>query len=294
MTNDHTEYEPAELLNMSDDQRLIRELTELAADPRSVLDNNGDVRQQYVIVPEGCQLRTWDVEDWRDTPRRKQGLAHFYSRDSLTEWINAQAEEPRFYLDPQTHKLVAVLNDDVDDQPGFRDFGAELTWRPTDEWQAWKNISGSFMTAQEMAEFVELHYRTIASPDTSTIVDLVRSFKAVRRMEFRNDHDDKSGDTVLEFVQTTEAAGGAQQLNLPDEILLILSPFIGCDELEVKAKFRYRANNETGKVSFGIALLGSSHAEREAIDDDVHALEQLHDTTVLIGGPAPIVQTQNF
>ena len=278
------ESELLSTLDLGNDQ-LIRELTELAADPRTVLDADGEERRQYVIVPPGAHLHSWDLDDWAPTPVRKTGNVVVHDRPSFLEYLARQnaRRSCTVYHDVEIEAAVAVLDDHEGDVPGWQQHRITLAWKVTPEWRAWKQADGNFMKGADIAEFIEEWRHTIAEPDAAELIDLVRSFKAIRTSTFRSDTVEQTGDSVLEFVTETTGGATATQLTVPETLELRVAPYEGADEQEVTARFRYRADGETGRVTFGFRLVAPDKAERDAMDDDVLAIETDTERPVLNG-----------
>lgn len=73
-------------------------------------------------------------------PARPKGVVLVNDADSFARAVTQRTlggVTPVLYADESTMDLVAVLNDDHGDEPGWRDYRVVLKLRPTPEWERW-------------------------------------------------------------------------------------------------------------------------------------------------------------
>lgn len=235
------------------------------------------------IYPHDWRPQIIDLEEYGDTPARKRGRARFDDTASLLAYSGDQGDLATFYADPGAFTITAVFNDHRFDTPGWRDFTAQLRLKATPEWLAWRGIDRMFNSATALAEFIEDWRHTIAEPATSDLLDLIRTFRATKRVTFRDEIVDRSGDRALEYVTETEASGKGE-LAIPESFTLALAPFEGAAVVAIQARFRYRLND--GNASFGIVLDQPDKLARDAFQVELAKVAEATGETVLIGSPA--------
>lgn len=236
------------------------------------------------VYPCGWEQQVWSLEQYGDNPLRKRGTARFGDTASLITYWNDQDEPARFYCTPDAFSVTAVFNDHNGSEPGWRDFTAVLKLEPTAEWLAWKQIDRTYLTAIKLAEFVEEWRHTIAEPPAADILELVRNFRATKKVTFRDEIVEKSGDRALEWVTETDARVGRGQLPVPDFFTLVLAPFDGADEQPITANFRYRLDD--GQALFALALEQPDKFARDAFTVEVDKIKTETGHAVLVGSPA--------
>lgn len=248
-----------------------------------------DGHQKALVTSKGQDVTLIDLDRYSATPDRHRGtaklrdpksfLAYVAQITSDTDWEH----QVGYYGDPDTLKVVAVFNDHGG-LPGWRDFRAELTFERTPEWLAWTKADKQFGSASAFAEHVEDWRHTILEPDAAAIVDMVRSFKATRTVSFRDEIVDRSGDRAIEWVQETQAGTTKGSLEIPDSFTLQLAPFIGAEQTELVARFRYRLDD--GQATFGVSLEQPDKLIRDAFENEVLELIGAVGGHVMLGTPA--------
>lgn len=280
MTNDNTELES---IAMTTDGEIIRDLTTAATEMQFVANADGDERVAVLRVdPAG--MKTWNLEEFAARPWRKRGTAQFDDPESFANYVGSQAEpDLGLYANHDTTTITAVFQDHTAAGPGWRDFTAIYRAKLTAEWLAWSSMHKAFTNATELAEFIEEWRHTIAEPSMADLLDLVRHFRATKKVTFRDEIIDRSGDRSLEYVTETEAAGKGE-LPIPDHLTLILEPIVGVEKVWLTARFRYRLNN--GQATFGFVLEQPDKILREAFDESVGYVTSELEWPVWLGRPA--------
>lgn len=267
----------------------IAELAEAAVAPEYLTPDGGGLLA-YGAWPRDWEIRWHDFESVEQRPRRKRGTVQVADTDGLLAYIDLQVglwDEgttvlPTVYYQPEQFRAVAVFNGHTEAGPGWGDHQAVLQLQATDEWKAWARADREFYPAPEFGEFIEEWRHTIADPPTADILDLVRSFRATSKVEFRQELVDKSGDRSLEYTQETNAAAGARgELPIPDGFGLMVAPFEGADARPLPARFRYRLNG--GRALFGVVLEQPGQVARAAFRAELTRIEE-HAPFVLING----------
>lgn len=265
------------------DGPLIAELAKASLTPDTIADADGNQRATYLRDTTGQVRETIDLEKLEPAPYRKRGTARFSETESLLEYVRRQTEGPAFYAHPPEFSVAAVFNDHELDQPGWRDHMAALRLKPTPEWAAWTGLNRKYSTATQFAEFIEEWRHTVAEPPTADLLDLIRSFRATKKVTFRDEIIDKSGDRALEYVTDTEAQGTGT-LAVPDSLTLVMAPFEGAAEVSIVARFRYTIDE--GSARFGVVLDQPDKVARDAFDVEILKIETETDQTVMVGYPA--------
>lgn len=235
-----------------------------ANQPEYVLDRNGAPRS--LRFPDGDHV---DLDALEPRPARHRGSTRLDNVPSFLGWLDDNAGAavwPEFscsvYADRRGNRIVAVLNDHDAGAPGWRDYRALYEVRPTEEWLHWsRNVSGEFYSAVDFADIIEDYSYLIAEPSTADVLDLVRNFKAVQRVEFSDEIRDDNGDRAL--LYTSETSTG--ELIIPNSITLGIIVYEGASARSVEARFRYRING--GRALFGVRIAGVEAIENEAFEE---------------------------
>lgn len=261
---------------MSDDMQAVIDTAQDAAIPKDM--DAGALA--VVTVRDEAHLETVDLEAFLPAPRRKRGRVQLHTGESLARYVNGHAEAGRtaLYGDVDSLSVVAVLNghDDSDSTAaGWGDHRATLTLRLTPEWKAWADKDGDGFSQTEFAEFLEDHLADIATPPGADLLELAKTFEAKQGVSFKGAIRLDSGQRQLTYQETIEARAGTEgTIVVPETFTLGLAPFEGSDAYKLDARFRYRLNSGSLKLSF---VLNRPDLVLRAAFDDV--LSKLQDDT---------------
>lgn len=211
---------------------------------------------QAVYIPRGPggdgAVVTIDMEKYLPKPARKHGSVTVFDAASLNLVLNAnQDEQIVVYVDRMAPAIVAVMNDHGGN-PGWRDHRANLTFRPTPQWQKWLAVDGKMMPQADFAEFIETNLSDITEPAGAEMLEVAQYFSATRDVSFKSATRLKDGQIQFQNEEKLEAKVTAGNVEVPDIIALGLSPYFGVAPFRVEAKFRYRIRD--GKLVLGVKL----------------------------------------
>lgn len=244
------------------------------------------------VLPDGHHLEALrtDLEPLKPlTPRRVIGTISLHTPDSLVGYVvehNGDGQAT-VYADMPRLRLTAVLNDDHDGGPDWRDHRAVVDLRPTPEWEAWTKSDGRLMTQEDFSEFLEQHAHEVISPDAATMIEVARTFEAKRDVQFRRAISPQSGAVEVQYDETIDGRAGRGSITVPDEFTIVASPFYGAEPLQVRARFRYRLRD--GHLGVGYSLLHVDRLMDDTFNDLVARLvDELEVVPVLRGEPPAV------
>jgi uncharacterized protein YfdQ (DUF2303 family) len=212
----------------------VAELAVLAATP--VVAKPGDVVTRIVTV--NGQLEITDFEFLLDKPRRKHGEVRIDAPESFCSFVDRHSENDTLvYAHLDSVQLVAVFNDAAADYAGWADHRALMTLQTTPEWKRWVQSDGKLMNQGDFAEFIEDGSLEIVEPDAATMLELAQTFEAKTNVEFKSSTILESGQRRLDYEETIAAKAGTKgQIEIPKELTLGLSPFVGVQPFSVTAR----------------------------------------------------------
>lgn len=209
-----------------------------------------------IIYTPTLGVQTVDMDKLRDVPVRKRGSVTVFDAASLNKILadNAIVGATTIYVNPDADKpaIVAVLNGNGVTGPGFGDFRASISFRPTPQWEKWTRIDGKLLPQVEFAEFCEENLVDIASPDSATIMEIVTYLQATQSTEFKSGVRLDNGQIQFTNLENVEAKVGSGQVAVPSILKLALAPIFGVEPFEIPARFRYRIIDR--KLVMGIKL----------------------------------------
>jgi uncharacterized protein YfdQ (DUF2303 family) len=291
-----TEYEgTAELRSTASmsEAAVGAELGAAAVEPKPI--GAGDVL--HVLAPPGYEPRRIDAEDLLDHPRRAKGTVIVRTVDDLVRYVRRHddANATTLWVDPDLRapKVVAVINDHEtgDNVPdaGWGDHRAQLPLALTPEWLHWTQHDGGWLGQEDFAEHVQIGLGDFVIPIGTEMLEIAQTLQGSVGAEWRSGTRLADGQVQLEYVETRSAkAGEKNNIEIPAEFTLGLSPFLGEEKFEVLARFYYRVSGSTIKMRY---QLHRPHLVLQNAVDEI--ADRLHTEFPLDGvDPTPQKNTQ--
>lgn len=257
---------------MTDEARTEAEaIAAMGAEPESFGVTAGEAEQ--VILPPGWSRQLVDHEVFAPTPRRTHGQVVVRDSDGFVQAVNQRKtgaialyadEGDQGSYDPQRLPvLVAVLNDDHGDAPGWRDHRVVLGLRRRPEWIHWRTADGRLLEQKAFATHIEDGLREIVAPSPADMLDMAQHFQATTDAKFKGGQRLATGERQFMYDETVVASAGHEgQITIPDEFLLEVAPFYGADARQVRASFRFQLRQ--AELQLGYKLDRPDETEREA------------------------------
>ncbi len=204
--------------------------------------------ERMTIVEHNGQLLT--IDPAASGPRRGDRVS-LVDAQSLVAYVQRHGT-PRtvLFVDPDVTapNFTAVLDyhpAEADNVAGRIPYGwaqhrATFTPAKTPEWQRWSGASGKAQNQTAFAQFLEDNLPDIASPTGAEVLEVARTLEVKRGAAFRSSVRLDNGQTQILYEEDLQGSAAKGTLQIPQELTLGLSPFLGLPLYEVKARFRYR------------------------------------------------------
>ena len=236
-----------------DNVQAIIDAARLGAEPKK-LDTVGGI--QHYAVPHAAQLVTVNLETGLQAPLRSRGTVQVFDAVSFSEILkaNIEAGDATIYInrDANAPAIVAVLNGNGENGPGWGDFRVEIQFRFTPQWKRWLAIDGRMMSQTAFAEFIEDNMSDVVTPPGAEMLEIAQYLSATRSVDFKSAIRLSSGQIQFQNLESIDAKVGAGQVAIPETITLGIAPVFGLPPFRVEARFRYRIQD--GKLQLGIKL----------------------------------------
>jgi uncharacterized protein YfdQ (DUF2303 family) len=223
--------------------------------------------EYYAVVADGS-AHLLDTEKLRDKPLRPRGTFSPATVESFIAYVekHSQGDHTTVWVHESEGKVVAVLDDHSAGDPAWRDHRAELTLRPSTEWEFWIGKDNQLMGQEDFAELLQEGLPDILKPDGASLIEVAEKFHASTQVKFRSGVDRASGEVKFLYDESIEAQAqtAAGDIAVPRTFTLALAPFIGEERVEIDANLRYRAGG--GKLSLGYKLERPERFVEEALD----------------------------
>lgn len=224
-----------------------------------------------------------------EAPHRARGERRVHSVDSFLTATAMLTDDPfTVYANEPTRTVVAVLNDDTVNGPGWRDHRVMLGIDTTPEWQAWSNGQG--LGGQDrFALRIEEGAVEIVDPAAAVMLEMAQTFTATTHARFKSASRLKDGQSRLGYEEDIEAsAGTGDTVQIPDLFTLNVRPFLGASKWKVDARIRYKIPRGGGDLEIGYSLVRPDDIVSVAFAEVVDQIrEAAPDSAVFISGAAP-------
>jgi uncharacterized protein YfdQ (DUF2303 family) len=170
--------------------------------------------------------------------------------------------EPGFLANGAAH-VTAVLDYHEPNRPDRCAHVATYLPRYSEQWQRWHKAAQQPMKQAEFAEFIEEHRGDISKPSAATLLDMVRTFKASKKVDFDSVTYQANGDVMLTYDERTTQTGKSGPI--PEQMELGIPVYFRGAMYAVPVFIRFRVGN--GAVAFQIKLDRSDIIEDAAFTE---------------------------
>ncbi len=210
----------------------------------------GDGVGGFMALPDGYSVQS--VEQFQGQPNRARANHIFRETAALDVYVNRfGTENSMAYSDPVKHLIRVVIDDHTPrGDPAFREHVASFQAEFGAEYAAWRGLHGKMMSQVEAGLFLEDRATDVIEPDAATIMDMVMTFDALKKVTFRQSTRLHDGQRQITYSEENEARGN---VTLPERIVLRLPVFFGQEPERVTVRVRYRIDDGSLRFSFVIA-----------------------------------------
>lgn len=204
-----------------------------------------------IVIPKGYEAKVFPPLEKMLLRVRENIL--LYDADSFIRYLNTYKQqgtrifaEPGFLSQTKCARLVAVI--DYHTGTLAPDHAAHVvTYAPrySDQWSRWVPGPGA-MKQGEFAEFVEENRQDIVAPDAAKLLDIVRAFKASKKVEFNSVVYQTNGDATLVYDEKTEQTGASGPV--PEQMKLGIPVYFRGPVYSVPVFVRFKVGS--GAVNF--------------------------------------------
>ena len=245
----------------------------------------------YAVVPEGYKVES--LQHLQLAPaiiHEKRQLADLTSFLSYVERFGDN--ETTVYADPESSRLVAILDHPGAGNPRWEIHKANYDCPLSRSWLAWTKRDSDWMPQDEFAEHIENNLPDILvpsehqnAPSGADMLEIARTLQAKREANFRSGVRLENGDFQISYQEETQGSAGMNgQLEIPEAFYLGLPVYKNGDHYQVKARLRYRIRE--GVLRMRYELYRPEDIKDQSFEDVVQTVRD-HTTKahVLLGRP---------
>lgn len=216
---------------------------------------------------------------------RIKQVVTMHDRDSLIAYLtrfktnNTQIfAEPGFLANGQA-QISAVIDYHAPATPDRLAHAANYLPRYSEQWQRWVSACRAPMKQAAFAEFVEECRGDIAEPEAAKLLDIVRTFKASKKVEFDSVVYQPNGDVRLGYDERTEQKGSSGIL--PEMMKLGIPVYFRGTVYAVPVYVRFRVSD--GAVQFQLKMDRADVIEDAAFGELTGAISEATGIGVYLG-----------
>lgn len=238
---------------------------------------------RVIIIPEKYKAHV--VQPLEPPLTRIRQSVRLHDRDSFTAYVNRyQSEATRVFAEPGflasgVASITAVLDYH---KPEAADYGVHTaTYSPkySEQWQRWHKASSTPMKQAEFAEFVEEVRSDIVEPEAARLLDIVRTFKASKKVEFDSVVYQPNGDVTLAYDERTEQKG--QSGALPETMKIGIPVYFRGTTFAVPVFVRFKVSG--GAVQFQLKIDRADIIEDAAFSELTEKVKETTGIDVYLG-----------
>lgn len=242
--------------------------------------DDGSGRVPFVALPGGYDVKS--LEHFLPAPTRKRATVTVSATDSFIAYSkkHGSLDECVIYaeIDAEQSKciLLAVMNDNGETDPKWRDHRCTFTPALSVEWKRWlsKNGPTKAMSQTDFATWLEDNQGDVrsvnGSPSGADILAMAQAFEVNADKRVKSHVNLQSGGVRFEFIED-ETKDTRTSMEVFRRFTLALPVFDGStDAYPVEARLKYRDNS--GKVTFWYELIRPDRAFKTAVQS---ALDQI-------------------
>lgn len=242
------------------------------------------------FIPDGYELETF--EHMLPAPLRKKGTLMMTDRDSFIDFVMREGSlaSCRIYADVNFAKnkvcLTAVINDNAETAPNWRDYRVIYEPPKSVEWSTWTANDGKAMTQAAFANFLEENVKDIATipdmPSGTQILAMALDFEAKKEFLFKSAIRQQSGTVSIECVDREDDTT-IKKMEFFQRFGIGIGPFFNGQMYQLLARLKYQTGN--AKLTFWYELIRPDLILQDATNDLIKAIRDTTGFPVFYGQP---------
>lgn len=220
----------------------IIQAARLGAEPYSL-----DLGEYHIVPTANGDVRVFDLtgDQYRDQPARKTGTVTVRDVPSfLAVYAKHAAPHAEVYADRTRATITAILDAHTGygGIPQWQGHKVVLQLKHTKAFNEWSAVDGKLMGQTAFAEHIEDRRADIIDPTAADVLELVQTFQATTKVDFKSSSILKSGQRQLSYVESINASAGQRgEMAVPDHLQLAVPVYEGAtvaDQLTARLRFR--------------------------------------------------------
>jgi len=245
----------------------------------------------FIALPPGYGVH--NLEHLLPAPTHKRASVSTTDATSFIDYLNKHGEKgvSTIYANVDTEKsycfLIAVVDDNAEAKPSWRDHTCTFTPKQSVEWGRWLHRNKQQMKQGEFASWLEDNLPDIANvpgmPTGAEILAMALGFEANSEKRLRSKINLQNGGVRFEFVDD-EDKDTKTSMEVFQRFTLGLPVFDGsANAYPLEARLKYR--EKTGELTFWYELIRPDRVFKSAVTDELDHIKQGTSLEVIYGDP---------
>lgn len=223
----------------------------------------------FAVLPQGYAVHS--LEPYQVAPNRIEVSHTFVEVESLIRYLDRFGDKGTLVsVNFAAARIDAVIDGHVPGEealPGWCKHRAAYRGSIDTRLDAWLALAGKQLSQTSFGQFLESRAADVVQPEAASVIDMVMSFEAVKKVAFRSASRLHDGQRQLVYVEENEARGA---ITVPDHFVLVLPVFTGAKPQQIKFWLRYRIID--GVLTFAVDMHDRDEVLRMAFTESVDAL----------------------
>jgi len=267
----------------NDNLQTVVDLTQKLARPIT------DEPLHFAVVPEGCRVVSLEDFQHAENPIRKRQVVTMYDVASFAAYYNLFRDgDSRIFADPAKRTFHAVLDyhEAGAGNARFCSHRVSLACKTTEEWEIWTTNNNKQMEQTAFAIFIEDNAPDITRPSGAVMLEVARSLKAKKDVDFLSDIDLTNGSVRFRYNEVVQGRVGGGEMEVPETFGLTFPVLVNSAAVEIEARLRWRVTSEK-KLVFWYTLVRARKLLDASFADAVSFIQLETETQVLFGSIEP-------
>lgn len=212
----------------------------------------------FLAIPDDYSIA--DLEHVQAHPNRARTNYQFRDTSSLAAYLKRFQRKETIAFSSPTAREIKVLIDHhnhIDGLPAHCTHVARFCGQFSEPYKAWREIDKKLMSQVQAGMFLEERAVDVVEPDAASIMDMVMTFDALKKVTFRQSTRLRDGQRQFTYNEENEARGN---VTLPESILVRAAVFDGQEPERIKVRIKYRIDDGALRFTFEIH-------DRQAVED---------------------------
>jgi hypothetical protein len=237
-------------------------------------------------------IKNVDVRPLLPAPPRVRKTLAVHTTDAFAKYLeelddSTVSDTVRIYADITRSMFTAILDDDSNVSPGWREHRVELKLAPHPMFTHWFGGSGVLVPQAKFVEHLNLGRNCVIDPDAATLLEISSHLEGVKNAKWESGTRSRDGSIQFAYIEETSARTKNGAAELPQSITLRLRPYIATEAtIDVIADLSYAIKD--GELSLRYTLVDLPDHLETLFGDITRQLEAMTDRHILAAtAPAP-------